>query len=533
MGIVTGTIVTLDQSIIESNAKKYVGYITRCDNSYSYNGTWSPNTSVTGIGVSVSDSVISVWNTNSTTEDVSIDFTWTSSKLSDCIKKFTVVAKGKNCPTYNVILVSEFNDDSDGLLESVSGNVQLYLYSVVGSGGTSSDAVCSNDINKVGEVTSQPSTIPNNCSGVNNVKFIFDNVDLTCSFSGNIGNFTVSGGIEYRLGDSGSYTVLYDSVKNYTVSTTSNSATIGKCDIEDTTLWAMMDGSKTLYLKHVITMNYDISVEHAYVYWKQFSQVEVTEISRTLTVNSGFVYKPGSNLVEPFVLVDEDGNMITDINEYSIVDSFGEVDITDSCKIENITGGYPTHTRMCISWNGEDTLPGWVSVRNGGNTNGTSASAGFYVVAKNTKLKVTFNCNWSAINTYKFVIQDLSWSDSIFKFSDLFNSVNITCCQGSCCYTTTTLDVNSVYVTGSKNSNTTVNATFKFKNLINLPAALKSYVSSGGKYKIVMQFAYPTSQSKVYSDNQLMNTNYDVDFNLSWTFNGSTSLSVKFYLEKV
>lgn len=532
MGIVTGTIVTLDQSIIESNAKKYVGYITRCDNSYYYDGTWSPNTSVTGIGVSVSDNVLSVWNTNSDTSDVSRDFTWTSYKLSDCTKTFTVVAKGIECKGFNIIFVTVFND-VPGLLSSVSGSVYV-RFTVFDTNDNSLDVgSCGNtNINSTGTFTSSSFTIPSKCTtSISKLQFNFHDVNLTCSFSDNIANLTVSGDLEYKIND-GSYTT-FSSVNDYTVSTTTNSATIGQCSVTDESIWSLCNDGDILYLKHIITMNYDISVEHAYVYWKQFSQVEVTEISKTLKINSGFVYKPGSNLVEPFVLVDEDENMITDINEYSIVDSFGEVDITNSCEIKNITGGYPTHTRMCISWNGEDTLPGWVSVRNGEDTNGTSASAGFYVVAKNTKLKVTFNCNWSPSNAYKFIIQDLSWSDNDFKFSDLFDSVNITCCQGSCCYTTTTLDVNSVYITGSKDSDTTVNATFKFKNFINLPDNLKSYVNSGGKYKIAMQFAYPISQSKVYSDNQLMTTNYDVDFNLSWTFNGSTSLSVKFNLEKV
>lgn len=103
MGIVTGTTVTLDQSIIESNAKKYVGYITRCDNSYYYDGTWSP-TSATGIGVSVSNSILSVWNNNSSTSDISKSFTWTSSKLSNCTKTFTVVAKGKEEEPYKVMI---------------------------------------------------------------------------------------------------------------------------------------------------------------------------------------------------------------------------------------------------------------------------------------------------------------------------------------------------------------------------------------------------------------------------------------------
>lgn len=248
--------ITLSQSENSSSTgRKFTAYVTGCNTKY-YEGSWAVPNSYTGIGVSIDSTYITLWNTNSTNSDVKYTFTWTSSKLSTCKKTLEVTASKVNCPDFNVVLVTVFNDDSDGLLESVSGNVQLSIYSIVGSGGTYVGVICSNDINEVGETKSQSSSIPNNCSGVDNVKFIFDNVDLTCSFSENIANFTVSGDIEYRLGGRGSYTTL-SSVNNYTVSTTSNSATIGKCDIEDTTLWTMMDGSKILYLKHTITMNYD------------------------------------------------------------------------------------------------------------------------------------------------------------------------------------------------------------------------------------------------------------------------------------
>ena len=136
----------------------------------------------------------------------------------------------------------------------------------------------------------------------------------------------------------------------------------------------------------------------------------------------GYNYKPSSNLVMPFVLVDDSDNMYTDINDYTIGDYFGEVNLTKSCEIGTVSGGHPTHTRMTINWNGEGTLPGWITNRNGLSTDNTTATAGFYVTSHNTKLKVSFTCNWKSSNmNYQFVIQDLSWADVYYNFSDIYN----------------------------------------------------------------------------------------------------------------
>lgn len=281
--------ITLSQSENSSSAgRKFTAYVTGCDTKH-YEGSWAVPDSYDGIGVSIDSTYITLWNANSTDSDVKAIFTWTSSKLSTCQKSLEVTASKADCPGFNAVFVVVFNDDSDGLLESVSGNVQLNFniindsieHPVLGTIGNIA-------INSTGEFSDEPETIIAGCTNtVDNVKFIFDNVDLTCSFSGNIVNFTVSGGIEYRLGDSGSYTTL-SSVNNYNVSILDSSVTIGKCSIEDTSLWSMMDGSKTLYLKHVITMNYDKPSYKWYYSDDGFasSVVETTDVSITIYENS-------------------------------------------------------------------------------------------------------------------------------------------------------------------------------------------------------------------------------------------------------
>lgn len=117
MGLV-GTTVELDQSVTQSNPKKYQAYVTGCNGKKFNDGTWSP-TSATGIGVSVSNNILSVWNNNSSTSDVSQEFSWHSSRRASCWRRFTVKAKGKEavkdyCPTATIELYDSGNNIISG-----------------------------------------------------------------------------------------------------------------------------------------------------------------------------------------------------------------------------------------------------------------------------------------------------------------------------------------------------------------------------------------------------------------------------------
>ena len=87
--------ITLTQSQSSSSlgvtCRGYV--INSCDNSKVDDGTWSPST-YDGIGVSIDENKITVWNTNTTGSSVSNTFTWTSSKVSGCTKTLSVTAEG-------------------------------------------------------------------------------------------------------------------------------------------------------------------------------------------------------------------------------------------------------------------------------------------------------------------------------------------------------------------------------------------------------------------------------------------------------
>lgn len=88
--------VTLNHSenYSSSTAKTYRGYvINSCDNSKVDDGSWSP-TSYDGIGISINDNKITIWNTNTTGSSVSTTFTWTSSKVSGCSKTLKVTVPG-------------------------------------------------------------------------------------------------------------------------------------------------------------------------------------------------------------------------------------------------------------------------------------------------------------------------------------------------------------------------------------------------------------------------------------------------------
>lgn len=91
------------------------GYvINSCDNSKVDDGSWSPTT-YDGIGVSIDENKITVWNTNTTGSSVSNTFTWTSSKVSSCTKTLSVTAEGKDyCPSVRIELYDSGNNIISG-----------------------------------------------------------------------------------------------------------------------------------------------------------------------------------------------------------------------------------------------------------------------------------------------------------------------------------------------------------------------------------------------------------------------------------
>ena len=116
--------VTLNHSenYSSSTAKTYRGYvINSCDNSKVDDGTWSPS-SYDGIGVSINENKITVWNTNTTGSSVSNTFTWTSSKVSGCSKTLKVTVPGAvvTLKSGNTEIVVTATYDKSGIVYNTS-----------------------------------------------------------------------------------------------------------------------------------------------------------------------------------------------------------------------------------------------------------------------------------------------------------------------------------------------------------------------------------------------------------------------------
>ena len=135
--------VTLNHSenYSSSTAKTYRGYVINlCDDSHVDDGTWSPS-SYDGIGVSIDENKITIWNTNTTGSSVSNIFTWTSYLVSGCTKTLSVTVPGavvtlksgnteivvtaiydKSGTVYNTIYEDEFliNGSSEGIVTTLS-----------------------------------------------------------------------------------------------------------------------------------------------------------------------------------------------------------------------------------------------------------------------------------------------------------------------------------------------------------------------------------------------------------------------------
>lgn len=651
-----------------------------CDNTTYYGSTtWSviDNGGITGLAVDGSshdgvvlssndDKYLVITNTYTGTNADPMITVKASSDLVSCDSNNTcVIGVYRACWHQSVIFEVEINDDSKKYVTSITGqNAIEYGTNSFGNMGFAGGIIV---VDHIGNHTGSETVGLGNCSpslGSDKIYFNFNDIHIYASLSNNIQNFSVNGEVKYKFGDD-TYTTLDNlssDIYTYTLKN-GNSINITGCNYKTTQLHDLMDGFKTLYIKHIINLKYDDEVqevqykwytstdsgstwsesteftititvnnnfsggefvrvayctenrddcadsytirngnnitldrtwelsdlrsseincaifrtdsslttdlknssngtyhisgdivsslgsnfpinvyyevvEKEYKYYSQFSTMVVTEISKTFTVNEGYMYKPGDNLVVPFVLVDDSDNMYTDISDYTIGDYFGEVDLTKSCTIGTVSGGYPIHTRMAIAWNEEGTLPGWVTNRNGLSTDNTTATAGFYVTSHNTKLKVSFTCNWKSSNSNQFIIQDLSWADTHYNFSDIFKTISITCWQDKSStnthvtkYTTSTLDVKNIYISSSNDYTITgINAQFKFKSPESLPLDFITLINNNN-VKIKIMFAYPVAQSPVYS-NRINGTDLGTaTYNINWTFNGITTLSVKFLIE--
>ena len=124
--------------------------------------------------------------------------------------------------------------------------------------------------------------------------FYFYDIHIYASLSNNIQNFSVSGEVKYKFGDD-TYTTL-DSLSSdiytYTLKN-GNSINITDCNYKTTQLHDLMDGFKTLYIKHIINLKYDDEVQEVQYKWYTSTDsgstwIESIAYNITITVNNNF-----------------------------------------------------------------------------------------------------------------------------------------------------------------------------------------------------------------------------------------------------
>lgn len=302
--------------VIDYNDSKQLKYgvINLCDNTTYYGSTtWSviDNGGIIGLTVDGSthdgvvlssndDKYLVITNTYTGKNADPVIIVKASSDLVSCDSNNTcTITLKRACYMQPVMFEVKINDDSKGYATSITGNVNLHFGVItdngslgIGFGGKLEINSATNSTNDY--ITDSPINIPSNCN-LNNtngkgIYFHFNDTTLNISLNNNVQNVSVSGEAKYKF-DGATYTAL-DSIssESYTYTSTSNSITITGCDYTTTKLNGLMDGLKTLYIKHIINLKYDDEVQYAWYIstdngstWSKSSAYSIT-----ITVNNNF-----------------------------------------------------------------------------------------------------------------------------------------------------------------------------------------------------------------------------------------------------
>lgn len=298
--------------VIDYNDSKQLKYgvINLCDNTTYYGSTtWSviDNGGIIGLTVDGSthdgvvlssndDKYLVITNTYTGKNADPVIIVKASSDLVSCDSNNTcTITLKRACYMQPVMFEVKINDDSKGYATSITGNVNLHFGVItdngslgIGFGGKLEINSATNSTNDY--ITDSPINIPSNCN-LNNtngkgIYFHFNDITLNISLNNNVQNVSVSGEAKYKF-DGATYTTL-DSIssESYTYTSTSNSITITGCDYTTTKLNGLMDGLKTLYIKHIINLKYD---EVQYKWYtmlpSQDTWSESTEFTITMSEN--------------------------------------------------------------------------------------------------------------------------------------------------------------------------------------------------------------------------------------------------------
>ena len=281
-----------------------------CDNTTYYGSTtWSviDNGGITGLAVDGSphdgvvlssndDKYLVITNTYTGTNADPMITVKASSDLVSCDSNNTcTIGIFRACCNQSVICEVEINDDSKKYVTSITGqNAIEYGTNSLGNMGYAGGIIV---VDHIGNHTGTKTNGMGNCSsalGSEKIYFNFYDIYIYASLSNNIQNFSVSGEVKYKFGDD-TYTTL-DSLSSdiytYTLKN-GNSINITGCNYKTTQLHDLMDGFKTLYIKHIINLKYDDEVQEVQYKWyistdNGSTWSESSAYSITITVNNNF-----------------------------------------------------------------------------------------------------------------------------------------------------------------------------------------------------------------------------------------------------
>lgn len=224
-----------------------------------------------------------------------------SSDLVSCDNNNTcIIGIYRACWHQSFIFELVINDDSKNYITNITG----YNYFRSGINSPSDmgyvgiiDIIYNKNNNNY---TSKETTIYGNCSSLtpsgagDKICLGFDYININISLSNNVQNVSVSGEVKYKVGD-GTYETL-DSLSSdiYTYTSTSNSISVTGCNYKTTQLHDLMDGFKTLYIKHIINLKYDDEVQEVQYKWYtmltgQDTWSESTEFTITMSENDSYL----------------------------------------------------------------------------------------------------------------------------------------------------------------------------------------------------------------------------------------------------
>ena len=281
-----------------------------CDNTTYYGSTtWSviDNGGITGLAVDGSphdgvvlssndDKYLVITNTYTGTNADPMITVKASSDLVSCDSNNTcTISIFRACCNQSVICEVEINDDSKKYVTSITGqNAIEYGTNSLGNMGYAGGIIV---VDHIGNHTGTKTNGMGNCSsalGSEKIYFNFYDIYIYASLSNNIQNFSVSGEVKYKFGDD-TYTTL-DSLSSdiytYTLKN-GNSINITGCNYKTTQLHDLMDGFKTLYIKHIINLKYDDEVQEVQYKWYtmlpgQDTWSESTEFTITMSENDSY-----------------------------------------------------------------------------------------------------------------------------------------------------------------------------------------------------------------------------------------------------